>query len=232
MAPAVAAIAASTQVIHLVPDIDNASVSAAATSPSRRPASCISAQSQKDVSGDHVGVAAEATFPASIFIEGVAGDNLPADALVVDMGGSVGSVTLKLARAFPHLRDIVQGLQEVSEGEKFQWAAFAPDPSRSFTRVVIHKWLDAAAREIMKNTRTAAGARHPARTVPAAAPEPERRRRGLRHGDRCGRWILRWASFPFPLCPTTLTDVEQMMTVFNRKERPVDEFRALGQGRN
>jgi hypothetical protein len=38
---------------------------------------------------------------------------------VVDVGGSVGSVTLKIAKVFPHLRYIVQDLQkEITEGEK------------------------------------------------------------------------------------------------------------------
>lgn len=50
---------------------------------------------------------------------GIGGDKLPADALVVDVGGSVGSVTLKIAKVFPHLRYIVQDLQkEITEGEK------------------------------------------------------------------------------------------------------------------
>ncbi|KAJ7231279.1 hypothetical protein B0H12DRAFT_1239999 [Mycena haematopus] len=39
--------------------------------------------------------------------------------LVVDVGGSVGSITLELAKTFPHLRYVVQDLQkEISGGEK------------------------------------------------------------------------------------------------------------------
>lgn len=184
-------------------------------------------------------------FPASIFTEGVAGDKLPADALIVDVGGSVGSVTLKLAKVFPHLRYIVQDLQkEITEGEKF-WASSAPellaskrvqlqvhnffepqpvkDAAVYFMRVVIHDWPDVTAKEIMANTRKAAGANSKlvlfdcvmpyACVTPGAPPVPS------------------------PLLPNlgvagagfvTALDIE-MMTVFNGKERTVDEFRALGE---
>jgi hypothetical protein len=39
--------------------------------------------------------------------------SLPKDSLVVDVGGSVGTVTLILTKAFPHLRYVVQDLQKV-----------------------------------------------------------------------------------------------------------------------
>ncbi|KAJ7489535.1 S-adenosyl-L-methionine-dependent methyltransferase [Mycena latifolia] len=184
-------------------------------------------------------------FPPSIFTEGVAGDKLPADAVVVDVGGSVGSVTLTLAKAFPHLRYIVQDLQkEISEGEKF-WATSAPelvssgrvqlqvhnffepqpvkDAAVYFMRVVIHDWPDVTAKEIMANTRKAAGAGSKLvlfdLVMPYACEAPGA------------------PPVPFPLLPNlgvagagfvTALDIE-MMTVFNGKERTVDEFRALGE---
>ncbi|KAJ7250604.1 S-adenosyl-L-methionine-dependent methyltransferase [Mycena rebaudengoi] len=183
-------------------------------------------------------------FPDNIFTEGIAGDKLGADALVVDVGGNVGAVTLKLATAFPHLRYIVQDLdKQIIEGKKF-WASsapellesgrvqlqvhnfFEPQPVRDaavyFMRVVIHDWPDVSAREIMANTRKAAGAHSKlvlfdlvmpyACATPGAPP------------------------VPFPLLPNlgvagagfvTQLDIE-MMTIFNGKERTVDEFRALG----
>jgi len=184
-------------------------------------------------------------FPASIFTEGVGGDKLPADALVVDVGGSIGSVTLKIAKVFPHLKYIVQDLQkEITEGEKF-WASGAPDLISSgrvqlqvhnffepqpvkdaavyFMRVVIHDWPDAPAKEIMANTRKAAGPNSKLvlfdLVMPYACATP---------GS---------PPAPFPLLPNlgvagagfvTALDIE-MMTVFNGKERTVDEFRALGE---
>ncbi|KAJ7026144.1 S-adenosyl-L-methionine-dependent methyltransferase [Mycena alexandri] len=174
-------------------------------------------------------------FPASIFTEGVGGDKLPADALVVDVGGSIGSVTLKIAKDLQ---------KEITEGEKF-WASSAPDLISSgrvqlqvhnffepqsvkdaavyFMRVVIHDWPDAPAKEIMANTRKAAGPNSKLvlfdLVMPYACATP---------GS---------PPTPFPLLSNlgvagagfvTGLDIE-MMTVFNGKERTVDEFRALGE---
>ncbi|KAJ6475817.1 S-adenosyl-L-methionine-dependent methyltransferase [Mycena vitilis] len=184
-------------------------------------------------------------FPATIFTEGIGGDKLPADALVVDVGGSIGSVTLKLTKAFPHLRYIIQDLQkEITEGEKF-WASSAPELIESgrvklqvhnffepqpvkdaavyFMRVVIHDWPDVTAKEIMANTRKAAGADSKlvlfdcvmpyACDTPGAPPVP---------APLLSNLGVAGAGF------VTSLDLE-MMTVFNGKERTVDEFRALGE---
>ncbi|KAF7368965.1 4-O-methyltransferase 1 [Mycena venus] len=184
-------------------------------------------------------------FPASIFTDGIGGDKLPTDALVVDVGGSIGSVTLKLAKAFPHLRYVVQDLQkEISEGEKF-WAASAPelidservklqvhnffepqpvkDAAVYFMRVVIHDWPDVTAKEIMLNTRKAASKDSKLvlfdLVMPYACETPGT------------------PPVPSPLLPNlgvagagfvTSLDIE-MMTVFNGKERTVDQFKALGE---
>ncbi|KAK7038000.1 4-O-methyltransferase 1 [Favolaschia claudopus] len=184
-------------------------------------------------------------FPESIFTNGVGGEKLPADAVVVDVGGSIGSVTLKLAKAFPHLRYVVQDLQkEITEGEKF-WATSAPELVKSgrvklqvhsffdpqpvkeaavyFMRVVIHDWQDSAAIEIMKNIRSAAGKDSKLvlfdLVMPYACATPGA------------------PPVPAPLLPNlgiagagfvTNLDME-MMTAFNGKERTVDQFRALGE---
>ncbi|KAJ6460913.1 S-adenosyl-L-methionine-dependent methyltransferase [Mycena sanguinolenta] len=184
-------------------------------------------------------------FPANIFTDGIGGEKLPAGALVVDVGGSIGSVTLKLAKAFPHLRYIVQDLQkEITEGEKF-WAESAPELIESgrvklevhnffepqpvkdaavyFMRVVIHDWPDVTAKEIMANTRKAAGKESKLvlfdLVMPYACETPGA------------------PPVPAPLLPNlgvagagfvTNLDIE-MMTVFNGRERTVDQFRALGE---
>lgn len=52
-------------------------------------------------------------------IIGVDGDVLEPDDVVVDVGGSVGSVTLTLLRAFPKLRYVVQDLErQIAAGER------------------------------------------------------------------------------------------------------------------
>ncbi|KAF7377776.1 4-O-methyltransferase 1 [Mycena sanguinolenta] len=177
-------------------------------------------------------------FPANIFTDGIGGEKLPADALVVDVGGSIGSVT-------PETRQSLSPpTKEITEGEKF-WAESAPeliesgrvklqvhnffepqpvkDAAMYFMRVVIHDWPDVTAKEIMANTRKAGGKESKlvlfdlvmpyACETPGAPPVPS------------------------PLLPNlgiagagfvTNLDIE-MMTVFNGKERTVDQFRALGE---
>ncbi|KAF7303731.1 4-O-methyltransferase 1 [Mycena indigotica] len=184
-------------------------------------------------------------FPTSIFTEGISGDKLPKDSLVVDVGGSVGSVTLKLAEAFPHLRFVVQDLhKEITEGEKF-WADlnptaiangqvklqvhnfFEPQPVENaavyFMRVIIHDWPDSNAKSILANTRKAAGPHSKLvlfdLVMPYACPTADA------------------PPVPAPLLANlgvagggfvTALDLE-MMTVFNGKERTVDQFRTLGE---
>ncbi|KAJ7049471.1 S-adenosyl-L-methionine-dependent methyltransferase [Mycena amicta] len=163
-------------------------------------------------------------FPASIFTEGISGDKLPKDALVVDVGGSVGSVTLKLAKAFPHLRFVVQDLQkEITEGEKF-WADSAPEAIESGrVKLQVHNFFEpqpvknAAVYfmrvEIMANTRKAAGAESKlvlfdlvmpyACATPDAPPVP---------APLLANFGVAGGGF------VTALDLE-MMTVFNGKER-------------
>ncbi len=39
-------------------------------------------------------------------------DKLPADSVIVDVGGGIGSVSVQLAEAYPHLRFIVQDREQ------------------------------------------------------------------------------------------------------------------------
>ncbi|KAA1470803.1 S-adenosyl-L-methionine-dependent methyltransferase [Dentipellis sp. KUC8613] len=100
-------------------------------------------------------------------------------ALVVDVGGGVGSQSLTLAQNFPHLRFIVQDRPAVIvESEKF-WAANKPDYLESgkvqfqpydfltdtqpvttadvfFLRAILHDWADAYCVQILRRLRAAA----------------------------------------------------------------------------
>ena len=52
-------------------------------------------------------------FPDSECSEGFEWGNLPADSLVVDVGGGIGTVTMNLAEKHKHLRYVVQDLPGV-----------------------------------------------------------------------------------------------------------------------
>ncbi|KAJ7075074.1 O-methyltransferase [Mycena belliarum] len=116
--------------------------------------------------------------PQSSVLKGLNWGALPAGALVVDVGGGVGSTSLEIARANPHLRFVVQDLASVTlEGKEF-WAREYPDAlaggivslqAHSFlnpqpvkdasvflVRAVLHNWPDAGAFKILKNLRDAA----------------------------------------------------------------------------
>jgi hypothetical protein len=55
----------------------------------------------------------EATIFTSFLLEGYDWKSLTQDALVVDVGGGVGSSTLQLTKAYPHLRYVVQDRAKV-----------------------------------------------------------------------------------------------------------------------
>ncbi|KAJ7075078.1 O-methyltransferase [Mycena belliarum] len=116
--------------------------------------------------------------PHSIVLKGFKWGALPAGALVVDVGGGVGSTSLEIARANPHLRFVVQDLPSVTLEGKEYWAREYPDAltggivslqAHSFltpqpvkdasvflVRAVLHNWSDANASKILKNLRDAA----------------------------------------------------------------------------
>ncbi|KAF5386557.1 hypothetical protein D9615_001582 [Tricholomella constricta] len=186
-------------------------------------------------------------FPPQLFTSGIRGDALSPDDVVVDVGGSIGSVALALYKAFPNLRYVVQDLgKQIDEAGKF-WEANAPDAVSSgrvllqvhdfftpqpvknaavyFLRVVIHDWPDHDAKKILSNLRD------------AAAPSSK-----LILFDSLAVYSCEDPSssvpkkVPYPLLGNlgiggagfaTGLDL-QMLTLFNGKERTEDEFRELG----
>jgi len=107
-------------------------------------------------------------------------NSLPDDALVIDVGGGVGSTTLEIAKAVPKLKYIVQDMPGVvAEGEKWFKARlpaaieegrvkfeahtfFDPQPPRPalpavyFLRLVAHDWSEKYLSIIFRNLRSAA----------------------------------------------------------------------------
>ncbi|EMD36158.1 hypothetical protein CERSUDRAFT_51961 [Gelatoporia subvermispora B] len=106
--------------------------------------------------------------------------NLPAGALVADVGGGIGSTSMLLAHAFPHLRFLVQDRAQVAQmGEAKAWRARCPellDTGRAafqghdffmpqppwpasllfLLRVITHDWPDEYVTRILLHLRKAA----------------------------------------------------------------------------
>lgn len=62
-------------------------------------------------------------LPLTQLSSGIDGNALKPDDVVVDVGGSIGTVTLTLLRAFPNLRYVVQDLDTVMpSGEEVRCA--------------------------------------------------------------------------------------------------------------
>jgi len=117
-------------------------------------------------------------YPLEIFKNALDWAALKDDAVVVDIGGGVGNLTLLLAKDFPQLKYVVQDLETViPEAEKFFTAQapdlvasgrvtlqvhdfFKPQPVKGaavyYARLVVHDWNTAKAIEILKNLRIAA----------------------------------------------------------------------------
>jgi len=111
-------------------------------------------------------------------LQGFPWASLPENSLVVDVGGGIGSLALKIAKAHPHIRMVIQDRPAViGMGEEF-WKAelpdalsggrvrfeahdfFEPQPcldaSVFFLYHVCHDWVDALAIKFLKQLREAA----------------------------------------------------------------------------
>ncbi|KAI0041964.1 S-adenosyl-L-methionine-dependent methyltransferase [Auriscalpium vulgare] len=118
-------------------------------------------------------------YPPSIFINGYDWKSLDEDSVVVDVGGSLGGLTLVLAKEFPHLKYVVQDLAPViADSGKF-WADTAPELISSgrvtlqvqdffqpqavkeasvyYMRHILHDWPDSTSETILKHLRAVAG---------------------------------------------------------------------------
>ncbi|GAA6006594.1 uncharacterized protein JCM10292_006002 [Rhodotorula paludigena] len=104
---------------------------------------------------------------------------LPQDAVVVDVGGGVGSASLAIVKVAPQVRIIVQDRPEVIEQAKAVWTEAAPEQFESgraslqphdffrpqpvqhaavyLLRLILHDWADPLAHTILAHLRSAAG---------------------------------------------------------------------------
>jgi len=128
-------------------------------------------------------------IPAEAMLRGFDFSALPAGAVIVDCGGGIGSVTLPVVKAVPHVRLIVQDLAAaIAEGPGF-WETmypaaltenrvsfqaqnlFDPQPASNsaaalfLLRMVLHGWPDAECLKILNHLRGCIGNNMDARVL-------------------------------------------------------------------
>ncbi|KAF9490909.1 S-adenosyl-L-methionine-dependent methyltransferase [Pleurotus eryngii] len=172
--------------------------------------------------------------------------DLPPNSTVVDVSGGTGHVALQLLKAFPALKIIVQDIGAAAiEGREywekehptaldeqrvdfvaFDFLAEAPVAGGAvyYLRHVLHDWPDDDCVKILKNVRKAAGPRSK-----------------LLINEFVPRYIVRGGlasdtQAPAPLLPNYGAGNKRlyqqdmnMMILFNRKERTLEEFINLGE---
>ncbi|KAJ7483137.1 O-methyltransferase [Mycena galericulata] len=116
--------------------------------------------------------------PPEAVLDGFKWHDLPKESLIVDLRGGIGSTTLIIAKAVPHLNFVVQDRPTVIEDAETYWAQAAPDLLHSgrvklevhnffksqthqktaviLLRWVMHDWADPLAVQILQQLREAA----------------------------------------------------------------------------
>ncbi|KAJ3929904.1 MAG: S-adenosyl-L-methionine-dependent methyltransferase [Lentinula lateritia] len=191
-------------------------------------------------------------FPATIFTNGFDWKSLKNDAVVVDVGGSVGSVTYTILQENKHLQYIIQDLEPVINKEAKQyWEEkmpqaltigqvklqvtnfFESQPVQNaavyLLRLILHDWPDDKCLAILKILRNAAGPSSKLIVFEQIMTYS---------CDYSGPFadVSHPIKAPAPLLANlgmgaggflTMIDM-QMLTLFNGKERTVTEFINLG----
>ncbi|KAJ3845967.1 S-adenosyl-L-methionine-dependent methyltransferase [Lentinula lateritia] len=191
-------------------------------------------------------------FPATIFTNGFDWKSLKNDAVVVDVGGSVGSVTYTILQENKHLHYVIQDLEPVINKEAKQyWEEkmpqaltngqvtlqvtnfFESQPVQNaavyLLRLILHDWPDDKCLAILKILRNAAGPSSKLIVFEQIMTYS---------CDYSGPFadVSNPIKAPAPLLANlgmgaggflTMIDM-QMLTLFNGKERTVTEFLNLG----
>ncbi|KAF8825445.1 hypothetical protein HHX47_DHR7000188 [Lentinula edodes] len=191
-------------------------------------------------------------FPATIFANGFDWKSLKEDAVVVDVGGSVGSVTYTIFQQNKHLRYVIQDLESIINKEAKQyWEEkmpqaltdgqvtlqvtnfFESQPVQNaaiyFLRLILHDWPDEKCLTILKILRRAAGPSSKLIVFEQIMAYP------CKYSGPFAD-VSNPIKAPAPLLANlgmgaggfiTMIDM-QMLTLFNGKERTVTEFINLG----
>ncbi|KAF9245410.1 S-adenosyl-L-methionine-dependent methyltransferase [Melanogaster broomeanus] len=172
---------------------------------------------------------------------------------VCDVGASIGTFSIPLAKAYPHLKIINQDLPEVLVQAKDVWAQDAPEALQNnqvdfvalnffeespvkgldayYLRNIIHDWHDAEATTILRNVRISMEP-HSRLLIRAYLPVPLYLHRGSCHlHARCRNQM----SCPEPMLPNFGAGNNRMYQqdlsmwcIHNAKERLLDEWITLG----
>ncbi|KLO09400.1 S-adenosyl-L-methionine-dependent methyltransferase [Schizopora paradoxa] len=119
------------------------------------------------------------TEPRDVVLKGYDWQSIAKGGQVVDVGGGVGTVSMRLASAYPEMNIVIQDRQSVVEDGLKRWADvnplaietgkvklqphdfFQPQPIQSpdvfFMKSIIHDWPDDDALTILRHLRDAAG---------------------------------------------------------------------------
>ncbi|KAF9016933.1 O-methyltransferase [Hymenopellis radicata] len=123
--------------------------------------------------------------PEDVILRGFKWHDLPKGSVLVDVGGGVGSSSLLIAKANPHLKVVVQDREAVTKESEAFWKLsypeaisqdrvkfqahdfFEPQPDNNATvymmRFITHDWSNRKARQILQSVR--AGARPDTRLI-------------------------------------------------------------------
>ncbi|EKM53055.1 uncharacterized protein PHACADRAFT_210782 [Phanerochaete carnosa HHB-10118-sp] len=176
--------------------------------------------------------------PRNAILEGFDWRSLKQDAVVVDVGGGVGSQSMRLAQNFSHLRFVVQDREQIVKDAVEFWDGQLPGAVKSqkpvknasvfLLHTVLHDWSDDYCIRILRHLRDAAAPDTRLLIVDSLLPY------ACEDNSLEGIAGVEHPVHPKPLLPnlghsaTLLYHADvQMMTIFNGKERTPKQVKEL-----